>query len=54
MSKSRKSRSGTRCKQWKDTVMESRTQKRALARKKRKRARIDRAKGKAVQRKETT
>jgi hypothetical protein len=43
MSRSNKSRNGTLCKRWKDSVQESRSQKQAWAKTKRRRARIERA-----------
>jgi hypothetical protein len=46
MSKSNKSRHGRACKHWKDSVLESRSQKQAWAKTKRRRSRIERARSK--------
>lgn len=48
MSKSHKSRNGTNCKRWKDTVQASRSQVRTWAKKKQIRQQQDRARGKAL------
>jgi hypothetical protein len=47
VARSRKSRSGTRCKRWKDSVLESRSQKQAWAKSKRIRSQQERAREKA-------
>ena len=50
MSKSNKARHGMRCKHWKDTVLASRSQKRAWAKKKRRDACAERRTGTPVNR----
>lgn len=47
MSRSNKARNGTQCKRWKDTVLGSRSQKRAWTKRKRIRAQQERARQKA-------
>lgn len=48
MSRSDKARHGTACKFWKDSVLASRSQKRAWSKRKQLRAQQDRARGKAT------
>jgi hypothetical protein len=52
MSKSNKARFGTKCKVWKDTVFASRSQKRALTKRKRRQAQQERSRAKAATRKD--
>jgi hypothetical protein len=52
MSRSNKARNGTRCKRWKDTVLGSRSQKRAWSKRKQIKNHQDRARGKAETRDE--
>jgi hypothetical protein len=47
MSRSNKSRNGTNCKRWKDTVLGSRSQKRAWTKAKQRRSQAERARSKA-------
>lgn len=52
MSKSHKARFGTTCTTWKDTVLASRSQKRAWSKRKRIRAQQERARDKAQSRRD--
>lgn len=52
MSKSNKARNGTSCKRWKDTVLASRSQKRAWAKRKQIRAQQERARTKDLDRRD--
>lgn len=54
MSKSNKSRNGTQCKHWKDTVLESRSQKQAWTKTKQRRSQQERTQAKAQLRNETS
>ncbi len=52
MSRSNKTRNGTRCKRWKDSVLESRSQKRAWSKRKRIRSQAERTRANAETRAE--